>query len=310
MKQHGTKKQHYIPKFYLRQFAEGEHIYVYDKFTRKLYIRKIDEVCCENHLYETEWNSPTHPDEKFLFYNKIEKDLSRKESEYSKVIKKINEICLSGKNDNALICRKNEKEQLRSFVANITCRHPKYIKAVDEDVINSDFSKDEEIKPYVEIINTFDMGNPKDFLRMGAKIGVLSEDLKESPSYKVKQQLESMEFCVCVTDNKEFIITDYPLFVTHKDEESDELDSLFIPLHPKVGILFFDPILHKKYHKFRNRIFNLTNESVGKINEGMALGEQSERVMCRDKNTLKLYQEMIDSNEFYNNRRKNNGKQN
>lgn len=294
MKQHGTKKQHYIPKFYLRQFAEGEHIYVYDKVIRKLYRRKIDEVCCEKHLYETKWSSSKHPDKKFLNYNKIEKDLSRRESEYSKLIKKINKICLSGENDNALICRKSEKEQLRSFVANITCRHPRYIKAVDEDVVNSNLSDDEEMQPYVEIINTFDLGDPKAFLRMGAKIGVLSEDMEESPSNEVKKQLESMEFCFCVTDNKEFIISDYPLFVAHKDEESDELDSLFIPLHPKVGILFFDHISHNTYHSFRNRIFNLTDESVGKINEGMALGEQSERVMCKDENTLKTYIEMIE----------------
>lgn len=295
MKQIGTKKQHYIPQFHLKQFADDGYVFVYNKLDKNRYKTSVENVCCERYLYETEWNSPTHPDEKFLFYNKIEKDLSRRESEYSKVINKINKICLSGENDNALICGKNEKEQIRSFVANIICRHPKYIKSVDEDIINSDFSEDEEIKPYVEIINTFDMGNPKDFLRMGAKIGVLSEDLKESPSYEVKKQLERMEFCFCVSDNSEFIITDYPLFVTHKDEERDELDSLFMPMHPKVGLLFFDPISHENYHKFRNRIFNLADDGVEEINEGMALGEESERVLCRDENTLKVYQTMIEN---------------
>ena len=51
-----NKKQHYVPKVYLRNFSgEDRYIYAFDKVSGKSYKAVIDNICCEDNLY-TVWD--------------------------------------------------------------------------------------------------------------------------------------------------------------------------------------------------------------------------------------------------------------
>lgn len=46
------KKQHYVPKFYLRQFSnDGEMVYVYNLYHRKSFRNNIKDICQESYFY-------------------------------------------------------------------------------------------------------------------------------------------------------------------------------------------------------------------------------------------------------------------
>lgn len=51
-----NKKQHYVPKVYLRGFSgEDKYIYAFDKISGKSYKAVIDNICCKDNLY-TVWD--------------------------------------------------------------------------------------------------------------------------------------------------------------------------------------------------------------------------------------------------------------
>jgi hypothetical protein len=48
-----VKTEHYVPKSYLKRFAEdGESIFAFDKFTQKAFRTNIENVACENYFYD------------------------------------------------------------------------------------------------------------------------------------------------------------------------------------------------------------------------------------------------------------------
>lgn len=60
------KRQHFVPQAYLRRFAIGSKIAVYDKPTGKVFRTKVANVACESRFYDLpEWTvpDPDHPGE-------------------------------------------------------------------------------------------------------------------------------------------------------------------------------------------------------------------------------------------------------
>jgi hypothetical protein len=54
-----TKKQHYVPQFYLRRFThDGSHLYVYDKFAGRSFPSRVEDVASENCFYDETAASP------------------------------------------------------------------------------------------------------------------------------------------------------------------------------------------------------------------------------------------------------------
>ncbi len=47
-----TKKQHYVPQFYLRNFtSEDNKLWVFDRVKKEYYCKTPKEVCYEKYLY-------------------------------------------------------------------------------------------------------------------------------------------------------------------------------------------------------------------------------------------------------------------
>lgn len=89
-----TRKQHFIPVFYLKNFCNNDGLLtVYNCKTGKYYRKKPDNICYDEYLYETEWEHEIEIGEdeskKFVLFNEIEKHFAERERVFSKTLKKI-----------------------------------------------------------------------------------------------------------------------------------------------------------------------------------------------------------------------------
>ena len=96
-----TKKQHYVPQFYLRNFTSDDNkLWVFDRVKEEYYFRTPKEVCYEKYLYETPWKDEEPKLGKFVLENQIENYFADKEGEYSPLLKRIIDICRNPQNKN------------------------------------------------------------------------------------------------------------------------------------------------------------------------------------------------------------------
>lgn len=83
-----TKRQHYIPQFYLRRFTDDVGcLHIYD-FDRQRYIKSVpNKFGYEKYLYETRLSKPNRMGEEFLLTNDIENTFSKYEGEFDSFLK-------------------------------------------------------------------------------------------------------------------------------------------------------------------------------------------------------------------------------
>ena len=286
MGQQRTRKQHYVPQFYLRHFSSNEKVIVCDKKSMQIFKSNIRDVCCKNHLYETEWEKPTSAIGNYILYNDVETDLSRKESEYAPFLSSIIKICCNESNLKALICYKDEREVLYSFLANLFCRSKWYIQDVDDEVRNERISVSHDLKEYRETVEIFGLGDFEAYVRAATKRAALNDKVEGSSAHMLKKQLEMMEFCFFTTQEESFVTADFPFICTFRECEETVLSTLFCPLHPKVGVVFFEPGTHEELHKFRNRVCRVDEETAMKLNRIMLNVEQIEYLISNKQSLL------------------------
>ena len=155
-----TKKQHYVPQFYLRNFTSDDNkLWVFDRVKEEYYFRTPKEVCYEKYLYETPWKDEDPKLGKFVLENQIENYFADKEGEYSPLLKRIIDICRNPQNKNALICNHEEKEMLASFVANIFVRNPWSLRQIESDLPLEELKENEEIQAIEQIIQIMGLGD-------------------------------------------------------------------------------------------------------------------------------------------------------
>lgn len=127
MSKNETKKQHYVPRFYLNKFSSDNSsnsnknkILVYDKTMKKSYLSNVYDIACENRFYDLE---NEEIDNKQVF----EDAFSKLELDFSKQINKLLYLCENNKNNpNALIIRGNERYAMSYQMAMQLIRTKKY----------------------------------------------------------------------------------------------------------------------------------------------------------------------------------------
>lgn len=74
-----TKKEHYVPRFYLKEFCDNdEKIWVNDKRTRKTRKQKVSEIAMENYFYDLDIDKFTTDPEKEKGFKKVSDELIEK----------------------------------------------------------------------------------------------------------------------------------------------------------------------------------------------------------------------------------------
>lgn len=243
--------QHYVPRFYLRNFAINSNtdmVYSLDMTAINPTPRQsaLSQICSKDNLYECANVTKTNGNMDWIERNKTEKLLSEYEQQQSKIINKI--LAITSNKDNfhtALICNKEEKKTLFSFVVHLFLRNP----AIYEQI-------------YYDTINTTNLSGQTDWdgfgracFKLGLNDSLFNQDSKTRMSYfkKYYDFLCTLSFEFFYTQDT-FITSNIPITIYPVDKT--EKCEIWLPLSSHVGILFSE---NKKYK--RNHLINRTEKT-------------------------------------------------
>jgi hypothetical protein len=74
-----VKTQHYVPRFYLKNFTSADNkVFVFDKTTDKIFQTVVENIACENYFYDSDNLESEFPEEQYLekFYSSIESEFA------------------------------------------------------------------------------------------------------------------------------------------------------------------------------------------------------------------------------------------
>lgn len=120
-----TVSQHYVPKFYLKNFSTNSKVWAFDKQKGNCFCSNVDHICTENYFYELK-----DFDGNYLDVNHIENIFQRQENEWAPLLKKITKVCDTIDGRNSFIASTAEKSALLDFAINMLHRNPAFLQAV------------------------------------------------------------------------------------------------------------------------------------------------------------------------------------
>ena len=176
-----TKRQHYVPSFYLESFSSDEQVYVLSVNDRRIYKQNIRDVCVKNDLYETRWGESEGKNGKYVLDNNVENYLSNVENQASIVLKRIiKELNGGAKSLDLSIVEKNT---LIELVSTQYLRTPYMIK--DTKQYYSGVEVYSEMRNLSDSIYKFfdenDLGNPAPLIQHSIVMGMFNKELEGSP---------------------------------------------------------------------------------------------------------------------------------
>lgn len=284
-----TKKQHYIPQFYMRYFLdEGGKLWVYDRLKEKVFSNVPQNICWNEWLYETPWEAANPELGKFVLHNKIEDEFSRLEGKCNTVLKRIIDICKEPHNKNALICNAEEKKVLTKLVVNMLLRNPWSLKQADVDELSVGVMKDKEIQSISQLFRDIGFGSAKSLIKAANKKVWLDEEFPESAPQQLVSELLGLNFSILSSDKTSFVTSNFPVLYNTYDTEDGitHFQMIYMPLHPHFAVLYTNNPIAKSY---RNRLVFLPDIEINRMNQFYLKSsvEQTRFIISNKKFTLK-----------------------
>lgn len=277
-----TKKEHYIPRSYLRQFSKlgsqnskkdrFNKFLVYDKWTKKRYNSTVYDCACENYFYDL--NNIKNEKYKKIVENYFANDI---EGCFSDLIRKFVEICNQRENRyKALISNKREREDFSYYLVIQLLRTRKFrdiqARIMEPIIIN----RLRCYKAYKEncLHQTFDLDIEK--VNINAKKYQLqtlfnNEILNELSGF-VASSYWTFQYNETSTP---FIISDNPVCWTHHIIGGDSNSriapfispwfEIYFPLSPKIVLYIYreNSIIFKKVGKrYSNRLVTIDKPNI------------------------------------------------
>lgn len=279
-----TKKQHYVPQFYLKNFTSDDNkLWVFDRVKKEYYRNAPKDICFEKFLYETPWEDANPKLGKYVLENQIEDYFAEKEGEYSSLLKKIIGICREPQNKNALICNAQEKKMLASFLANIFVRNPWSLKQIESDLPLEELKKNEEIQAIEQIIQIMGLGDIDSLVKAADKRVWLTEEFDGS---RLASRIAKMNYIFLVSEKESFITSSFPAMYELYDTDDDGLmpSNIYLSLHPQISVLYNDTISKTK----SNRLKIVDEEIVHELNSVYLKHDvaQMRFLIAKDKDSL------------------------
>lgn len=277
--QNATKREHYVPQFYLANFSiQEEHGTVYSleataisPCPKKM---AVSRLCYCDDLYESKYN------DKYILHNETEHSFSKYETGQKVLVDKIINISNNRANINsALVLRKSEKEKLFQFIAQLYLRNKSIYQQYNSLKCQSDGNCN-ECKKFMD-----------SFLKQAYNRTIISTSNGEYEEFQTKyicEYLNTLHYQFCYT-RKIFITSNVPVAIFSVADE--DVQEIWIPLAPHVGILFSS----RRGLSVNNRLIDHTH-STEKLNKRMyfaPIATHSDSVLLiasEDKAIRELYQ--------------------
>lgn len=288
-----TKNQHYVPRFYFREFSASEKgIYrhnVQSPDEEPVFVSIRDE-CAEKYLYEM-----LNKDGELLEPNKLENVFSQFETDFSNTIKSIKLKAFNKENYNIpSFLTKTEKHDLLVFICLQLLRYPEMIQYgqdVAKDVYNNEIDDRQARNFAIEMYYN-------SLLRL--------KNNQQGPNItsSVLKWFDNMAFKIGVSDNDDIITSDLPMCFYNKKglypfEETP--DQVTVPLTSRI-VLYLSPRESEERGK-RNILFPLTDADIKEEHTAMFTMAKHWIYSYKPLNKEDIFQ-LVDDRLFIANRRK------
>lgn len=237
-----TKKQHYIPKCYLKNFAIGNEksgrVYIAFKGNKKVKEVSIEDICFRNFLYDQIAVDPDSGVHISVAPNEIENSFIELEGEYSTVVSKIKHyVKISNDFELTLL----ETGVLNKFMTSLMFRNPIFIDIINT-FVNLRYAKNSEYIKYVKSLfadippNIFISLLANDILKM-----FISPDLGLFP-HIMAESMKDFQFCVLKTESSAFITSTMPIVNIYGEYNKSKYDLLGMPITPHLFVAFVESV--------------------------------------------------------------------
>lgn len=174
---------------FLQSFVGSDRkIWVYDSLNKRFFPCNPRDIGCENNLYETHWENANPLLGEFILQNQIENKFAEYEGKYSKLVRKIIEICDNVQKQNEQVCVKEEQEILASLVSNIMLRNPWFMRQAKLDCITDGIMDVKEIKDIDVLMHLMGLGGTESLVKYANKMVWLDENFNGSVQQKAKNE--------------------------------------------------------------------------------------------------------------------------
>ncbi len=234
------RKQHYLPKAYLRFFATPKNktamIYAYFLATHECKYVSIDDICFRNYLYEQKVNYPNSATLEFINPNELEDSFVENEGNYALLVKRlVNEINIT----NTYSISEKDLDILTLSLSLFQFRSPEFVNMTNyisekilieqTDIVQlllSEFPDIEEsvIRAYISHQFLLGMINPQN--------GILVNSLKDV--------IQKDQLCILRSNTISYITSDSPIINIWGCRDNVDYDILGMPITPNLFLAFID----------------------------------------------------------------------
>ena len=270
-----TKRQHYVPKTYLKEFSFDEnkvpHVYAVFPNTKEAISVSIEKICCQSYLYDQIAIDPDSGTHVFAAPNELEGFFSATEGRYAAIIAKLKSD-LQEKDTFELA--EDEINALKGFMSLLISRNPIFVH-ISNAVVNKLYAQDPE---YIERIqnefpdvppNVFISHLAHDFLKKQLLISMLAW----------YDTMDDSQICIFRATGAPFITSTRPVSNIYGERGGTKFDLMGMPITPNLFLAFVDvnaPI---------PKVVTIDECSVKRIN-GRKLGGSKNVLISNRKNVL------------------------
>ena len=222
-----TRKQHYVPKAYLKNFSvsnqKSEQVYVVFANDENAKMVSIDNICCRSYLYDQIAIDPDSKTHVFAAPNEIENSFIELEGEYATIISKIKNAL---RDSDEFELARVEIDKLRQFMSSLLFRNkndPQHIKHV------KDIFPDVPQNVYLSML-------ANEFLKMNIApdVGLFPRALAET--------MKESQLCIFKAKGSVFVTSDMPVVNIYGEKDGIEYDLLGMPITPELFLAFVDTV--------------------------------------------------------------------
>ncbi len=232
-----TRKQHYVPQFYLRQFADGSgRLWACRRGSDKIFSTRIEDICCERDLHEVRFSEGESSSDYYKL-NYIENQLSGLESRLAVFYRRLIEDCDSGSID------LNDRLTASLLIAHLLVRHPKSIKEMrghTSDFLDT-WREDCEITPSeLRLLDASGWrGDDRALVELAIEEVLFFSGDKRTPFSRLYRLFASKNLCIArALEESTFISASTPYFIIGPEDDSYEFDFAYMPLSSRYAAFF------------------------------------------------------------------------
>lgn len=238
-----TRKQHWVPRFYLRHFADSSgRLYAYNKSSGDFYRAKTENVCSKRDLYEVKHSDiKTDSDDRYYAQNFIEARLSEDESRISVPYTQLLRCCRDATLEGDTFRR--GRQAACELASNLIVRHPVAMqgdrrKAREESsLLQVDGVLTEEDRALLDYSGW--NGDHKALAELSVTATLLFSEDGSVPANRIYEAFLEKQFCVLEAPiGSGFITTSMPMFIIGPEDDSYVFDFAYMPLSSKYAALF------------------------------------------------------------------------